>query len=306
MKSRITILWVLFFVGWSSIVPSPSIYAQAGQEHYNSPLYSPRTYDPAQPSTSNGLPDGLRSIGIRQRLGEQLPMDVELLDENGNVVKLRAFFSADRPVVLAFVYYSCPMLCNEVLNGLTASLKKVSFDAGEDFQVIAISFDSRDTPEIARNKKQSYLERYGRGGEAAQGWHFLTGKSEIVKEIADVAGFGYAWDEETVQFAHAAGIQIVTPDGRMSRYFYGIDYDERDLKFALMEASERSIGTPTDQLLLYCFHYDPATGKYGLAILRVLRIAGILTIMGIGGLFAILWFRRRPELVRTSRFASEK
>jgi protein SCO1/2 len=193
------------------------------------------------------------------------------------------------------------MLCNEVLNGVTSSLKKLSLTAGEDFQLVAISFDPRDTPEIGRNKKQSYLEKYDRGEKAAEGWHFLTGKPEVVKQIADAAGFGYAWDEKTGQFAHAGGIQIVTPDGKMSRYFYGIDYDSQDLKFALMEASEKTIGSPTDQLLLYCYHYDPATGKYGLAILRVLRVCGVLTVIGLGVLFAIFRSHNRRSLVNDDR-----
>lgn len=274
---------------------SISIYPQGGQQHYNSPLYSPKTYDPANPTTSNGLPKTLKNIGIEQRLGERLPMDAELSDENGEAVKLETFFRGDNPVILAFVYYSCPMLCNEVLNGLTTSLKKNSLEAGVDFEVVAISFDPRDTPEIARRKKQSYLERYGRGEDARVGWHFLTGQPEIVKQIADAAGFSYAWDAETQQFAHAGGIQIVTPDGLMSRYFYGIEYKPLDLKFALMEASKKNIGSPTDQLLLYCYHYDPATGTYGLAILKVLRIAGVLTLFGIGTLFLFFnSYKRRP------------
>ena len=296
---RTVVLLTLVFIG----VLSPlvlAVHAQGGQQNYNSPLYSPRIYDPTSPVSTDGLPDALKDIGIRQRLGEQLPMDAELTDETGNAVQLRTYFQGDKAVVLAFVYYSCPMLCNEVLNGLTASLKKLSLQAGEDFQVVAISFDPRDTPEVARNKKLSYLEKYGGSAEADKGWHFLTGEPEVVKQIADAAGFGYAWDEETGQFAHAGSIQIVTPDGKMSRYFYGIDYDSQDLKFALMEASEKTIGSPTDQLFLYCYHYDPATGKYGLAIMRVLRIAGVLTVVGMGILFSIFRFHNRRALVNNN------
>ena len=275
----------LSFIGGLIFLSFNLIFAQGGQNQYNSPLYSPKTYDPTNPSSSNGLPKTLKTIGIEQRLGEQLPLDAELVDENGKTVKLQTFFQGEKPVVLAFVYYSCPMLCNEVLNGLTASLKKISLEAGKDFEVVAISFDPRDTAEIARNKKQSYLERYGRGSDAAAGWHFLTGKPEVIKQITEAAGFNYAWDEETQQFAHAGGIQIATPDGKLSRYFYGIDYKPQDIKFALMEASEKTIGSPTDQLLLYCYHYDPATGTYGLVVLKVLRVAGVLTIFGIGFCF---------------------
>lgn len=292
---KIKKLLSLILLGALPLFSFSSIRAQGGQQHYDSPLYSPRTYDPAHPTTGNGLPEALKTIGIEQRLGEQLPMNAELVDENGKAVKLETFFQNDKPVVLAFVYYSCPMLCNEVLNGLTASLKKISLEAGKDFEVVAVSFDPRDTPEIARNKKQSYLEKYGRGGDAATGWHFLTGQPEVVKQIADAAGFGYAWDEETGQFAHAGGVQVVTPDGRMSKYFYGIDYEPQDLKFALMEASEKTIGSPADRLLLYCYHYDPATGTYGLVVMRVLRLAGILTIFGFGLLFLFFRFYQRRK-----------
>lgn len=292
-SEKIRTLLSLIFIGGLLLLSFNSIFAQGGQNQYNSPLYSPKTYDPSNPTTSNGLPKTLKNIGIEQRLGEQLPLDAELTDENGNTVKLQTFFQNDKPVVLAFVYYSCPMLCNEVLNGLTASLKKISLEAGKDFEVVAISFDPRDTPEIARGKKQSYLERYGRGEAAAMGWHFLTGTPEVIKQITETAGFNYVWDEETQQFAHAGGVQVVTPDGKMSRYFYGIDYKPQDLKFALMEASEKNIGSPTDQLLLYCYHYDPAAGTYGLVILKVLRVAGVLTLIGIGILFLIFKFYKR-------------
>lgn len=294
-KSRkIRIFLSLIFIGGLILSSFNSIFAQGGQNQYNSPLYSPKTYEPGNSASSNGLPKTLKNIGIEQRLGKQLPMDAVLTDENGDEVKLETFFKGEKPVVLAFVYYSCPMLCNEVLNGLTASLKKISLEAGQDFEVVAISFDPRDTPEIARGKKQSYLERYGRSDEAAAaGWHFLTGKPEVIKQITEAAGFNYAWDEATQQFAHAGGVQIATPDGKMSRYFYGIDYKPQDLKFALMEASEKKIGSSTDQLLLYCFHYDPATGTYGLVVLKVLRVAGVLTLFGIGLLFLIFKFYKR-------------
>jgi len=292
-NGKIGLLTSLAFGGVLLLLFSVSTFAQGGQQHYNSPLYSPKTYDPVHPTTSSGLPETLKNIGIEQRLGGQLPLDALLADENGEAVKLETFFRGEKPVVLAFVYYSCPMLCNEVLNGLTASLKKISLEAGEDFEVVAISFDPRDTPEIARNKKQSYLERYGRGESARAGWHFLTGQPENVKQIADAAGFSYVWDEETKQFAHAGGIQVVTPDGKMSRYFYGIDYKPQDLKFSIMDASKKNIGSPTDQLLLYCYHYDPATGTYGLAILKVLRLAGVLTLIGIGALFLFFKFYKR-------------
>ena len=264
-------------------------------EHYNSPLYSPRTYDPQQDAV-NGLPPALKDIGIEQRLGEQLPLDTEFMNEEGQAVKIGSFFKKDRPVVLALVYYECPMLCNEVLNGLTGSLKGMSFDAGKDFDVIAISFDARenDKPGLAKNKKLAYVERYGRPG-AENGWHFLTGTQESIDAVTKAAGFNYRWDERSNQFAHAGGIMLVTPEGKMSRYFYGIDYSPKDLKLGLMETAESKVGDVTDKLLLYCYHYDPATGKYGLAILRVMRYAAIATLLGMGLMGFVFWRRNRKS-----------
>jgi protein SCO1/2 len=266
-------------------------------EHYNSPLYSPKTYDPAD-TEPNGLPAALQTVGIDQKLGDQLPLDTEFKDENGNLVKLGSYFSKGRPVILALVYYECPMLCNQVLNGLSGSLKGINFDAGKEFDIVAISFDARenDKPDLAKNKKASYVERYGRpGGE--NGWHFLTGTQDSIDKVTKAAGFNYQWDERSNQFAHAGGIMVVTPEGKMSHYLYGIDYAPKDVKFAVMEASENKIGGPTDKLLLYCYHYDPATGKYGLAILSVMRIASILTIMGIGAMVFVFWRRNKRKTV---------
>lgn len=264
-------------------------------EHYNSPLYSPRTYDPSV-DTTTGLPPALTKIGIDQKLGEQLPLETELKDESGKAVKLGDYFSKGRPVVLALVYYECPMLCNQVLNGLTGSLKGMSLEAGKDFDVVALSFDSRenDKPELAKNKKVSYLERYGRAG-SENGWHFLTGTQESIDRITQAAGFNYKWDEKSNQFAHAGGIMIATPEGKLSRYLYGIDYSPKDLKFGIMESAASKVGSPADQLLLYCFHYDPATGKYGLSILRVMRLGGIATVLGLGMMLFVFWRRNKRK-----------
>lgn len=262
-------------------------------EHYNSPLYAPRKYDPSQSDTV-GLPQALKEIGIEQKLGEQLPLDAEFMDESGRTVKLGEFFNQGRPVILAFVYYECPMLCNEVLNGLTGSLKGMSFDAGTEFDVVAISFDAREheKPGLAANKKENYMARYGRPG-TEKGWHFLTGSQESIDAAANAAGFSYKWDEKSNQFAHAGGVMMTTPDGRMSRYFYGIDYSAKDLKFGIMESGESRIGDPVDQLMLYCFHYDPSTGKYGLAILSVIRLGAVFTLLGMGALGLVFWRRNR-------------
>ncbi len=266
-----------------------SVTAQKA-EHYNSPLYSPKTYDPSQVGVSNGMPPVLQKVGIDQKLNAQLPFDAEFKDENGNAVKLGDYFGKGKPVVLAMVYYECPMLCNEVLNGLTGSLKGISFDAGKDFDVIAISFDARENekPDLAKNKKASYTTRYGRIG-TENGWHFLTGTQSEIDKVTQTVGYNYVFDEKSNQFAHAGGIMVATPEGKLSRYLYGIDYAPKDLKFSLMESAQNKIGNPAEQLYLYCFHYDPASGKYGLAILRVLRLLSIATLLGIGGMLIVFW-----------------
>lgn len=278
-----------------------SFLATQGQkaEHYNSPLYSPKTYDPAV-SVSSGLPEALKTVGIEQKLGEQLPLETEFKDEDGKLVKLGSFFESGRPVIVAFVYYECPMLCNQVLNGLTGTLKGINLDAGKDFDVVAISFDARefDSPALAKAKKAGYLERYNRPG-TDKGWHFLTGTQASIDAVTKAAGFGYKWDEKSNQFAHAAAVIVATPDARLSKYFYGIDYSPRDLKFGLMESAQSKVGSAVDQMLLYCFHYDPSTGKYGLAILRVMRAGGVLTVLGLGAMGLIFWRRNKRKAVNS-------
>lgn len=273
----------------------PTVPAQKA-EHYDSPLYSPRYYDPTV-GTSNGMPDALKNIGIEQKLGDQLPLDTVFKNEDGQQVKLGSYFEKGRPVILALVYYECPMLCNEVLNGLTGSLKGMSFNAGKEFEVVAISFDARenDKPDLAKNKKASYMERYGRPG-TEDGWHFLTGDQAAIDAVTKAAGFNYHWDEKTNQFAHAGGVMIVTPDGRMSKYLYGIDYSPKDLKFGLMESAENKVGSAADKLLLYCYHYDPATGKYGFAILKAVRIAGVATLLAMGFMGFVFWRRNKNKI----------
>ena len=267
-------------------------------EHYNSPLYSPKKYDPAQ-SPATGLPDALQKIGIEQKLGEQLPLETEVVREDGSKIKLGSLFESGRPVVIAFVYYECPMLCNEVLNGLTGSLKGLSLTAGKDFDVIALSFDARENekPELAKNKKAAYMERYGRPG-SEKGWHFLTADQASIDAITRAAGFSYKWDEKSGQFAHAGGVMVVTPQGKMSRYFYGIDYSPRDLKLGVIESADNRVGSAADQMLLYCYHYDPSTGKYGLAILSVIRFGAVLTLLGLGAMGFVFW--RKGKKVSSS------
>jgi len=266
-------------------------------EHYNSPLYSPKYYDPSEAEANTGLPSALKTVGIDQKLGNQLPLETVLKDEDGQDVKLGDYFKSGRPVVLVFAYYECPMLCTQVLNGITGSLKGINLDAGKDFDVVAISFDPRDneTPGLAKNKKANYIERYNRSG-TENGWHFLTGSQDSIKAVTDAAGFKYEWDDKTQQFAHAAGVMIVTPEGKMSRYFYGIDYAPKDIKFGIMDSAQAKIGTPAEQLLLYCYHYDPASGKYGLAILRVMRLAGVATLLGMGAMAFVFWKRNKRKV----------
>lgn len=267
-------------------------------EHYNSPLYSPKYYDPSQQS-ANGIPEPLKKVGIEQRLGENLPLEAAFRDENGREVKLGEYFSKGRPVVLALVYYECPMLCNQVLNGLTGSMKGITLDAGKDFDVVAVSFDAseNDKPGLAKSKKASYLERYGRPG-TDRGFHFLTGTQASIDAVTNAVGFTYEWDEKSKQFAHASGIMIANPDGKLSRYLYGIDYSPKDLKFGIMESAENKVGSVTDQLLLYCYHYDPSTGKYGFAILSSLRAAGIATLLGMGLMGFVFWRRNKNKAAK--------
>ncbi len=267
-------------------------------EHYNSPLYSSKAYDPNR-VTDNGLPKVLNEVGIQQKLNEQLPLETEFKDENGKTVKIGDYFG-NRPVILALVYYECPMLCSEVLNGLTGSLKGLNFSVGKEFDVVAISFDARenDKPDLAKNKKENYLKRYGREG-SENGWHFLTGSQDSIDKITQSVGFGYKWDEDSQQFAHAGAIMVLTPEGKLSKYLYGIDYAPKDLKFALIESSASKIGNPVDQLLLFCYHYNPATGKYGLVVMNVIRLGGVLTLLGIGTMMFVFWRRNKKGLVNS-------
>jgi protein SCO1/2 len=255
----------------------------------NSPLYSSRPYEPRAPS---GLPRALTSVGIDQKLNEQLPLDLVFRNENGEDVILGSYFGK-KPVVLSLVYYQCPMLCNQVLNGMVTAFKVMAFKPGEEFEVVTISFDPRETPALAAAKKKTYVDYLpeGKRASAASGWHFLTGDEASIKRITDAVGFRYHWDQATEQFAHASGIFVTTPQGKLARYFYGIEYAPRDLRLGLIESAENKIGSPVDQLMLYCFHYDPATGKYGAAVMNLMRVGGVVTVIAIVGLLLVL--RRR-------------
>lgn len=245
-------------------------------------------------SARNALPDALRNVGIDQRLNHQVPRDLSFFDEAGRLVRLREYFGG-KPVILSLVYYECPMLCTEVLNGLVSSLKVLSFDVGKQFVVVTVSFNPRETPALAAAKKEKYLQRYGR--PAAAGWHFLTGKQESIDELTKAVGFRYAYDAKTGQYAHASGIMVLTPEGNISRYFYGIEYAPRDLRLGLVEASANKIGSAVDQLLLFCYHYDPSTGKYSAIVMNFIRLGGIITVLVLGT-FIGLSLRRKPDQSR--------
>jgi protein SCO1/2 len=242
---------------------------------------------------SQTMPQALREIGFDQNLDQKLPLDAQFVDDEGKPVTLGGYYG-HKPVLLAFVYYTCPMLCTQVLNSITASISMLSLDAGKDFELVLVSIDPRETPAQAAAKKAEYLHRYKRVGADA-GWHFLTGTEPEIKRVAKVAGFRYAWDEQTQQYAHPTGIIVTTPDGRLARYLFGIEYGPRDLKLALVEASDGKIGTFADQLLLYCFHYDPMTGRYGVYIIRTLRVAGVVTVLSIGMFILVMVRRERSQ-----------
>ena len=241
---------------------------------------------------ASAVPAPLREIGFDQNLDAAVPLDTLFRDESGRTVLLGDYFGS-RPVVMVFAYYDCPMLCTLVINGLSSALKTLSLSPGQDFEIVTVSFDSRDTPASASAKKAAYLERYRREG-AAQAWHFLTGDQASIDRLTKAAGFRYVWDKATNQFAHPTGVIVLTPDGRLARYLFGIEYGPRDLRFAIVEASAGKIGTAVDSLLLYCYHYDPMTGRYGFAIMRAMRIAGAATVFALGG-FILIMVRREKR-----------
>jgi len=238
---------------------------------------------------ANQRPPGLKDVGVEQHLNEQIPPDLTFRDETGEPVRLGDYFGS-KPIILDLAYYKCPLLCSEVLAGLTSALKPMKFDVGRDFEVLTVSFDPRETPQDATETKAVYLKRYGRA-EAERGWHFLTGPQESIDTLTRAAGLQYHYDAGTGQFAHSTAIMILTPPGKIAQYYYGVEFPSRDLRLALLEASRNKIGNLVDQILLYCYHYDPSAGRYNVVIFRVLRLAGVLTVLLLGG-FMILMFRR--------------
>jgi protein SCO1/2 len=245
---------------------------------------------PAPPAAER--PKILSDVGFDQHLGDTVPLDAVFRDESGQAVKLGDYFGK-RPVVLSLAYYECPMLCTVTLNGLASALDVLSFDPGRDFEIVNVSFEPKETPALAAAKKAAYLHRYKRPG-AAGAWHFLTGDAAQIRRLTDAVGFKYAWDEQTKQYAHAGGIMVLTADGRLARYLYGVEYAPKDLRFAIVEASQGRILSPVDRLLLYCYHYDPTLGRYGKSVMALLRVAAVLTLGGLGAM--IFGLRRRDRV----------
>ncbi len=246
----------------------------------------------AQSSESSSVrPTILRNVGIDQKLNQPIPLDLEFHDETGKTVRLADFFGR-KPVVLSLVYYDCPMLCTMVLNGLLESLKQLKFNVGDQFNVVTVSFDPTEKPSLAAAKKAIYVGLYGRPG-APQNWHFLTGEEEAIRQLTQAVGFRYNYDPQTKQYVHATGIMVLTPEGRLARYFYGIKYPAGNLRLALVEASQGKIGSPVDEILLYCCQYDPQTGKYSLIISRAIKIAALITVLCLGTVILVL-FRGGP------------
>jgi protein SCO1 len=232
-------------------------------------------------------PPGLKNVGIEQHLDEQIPPNLTFRDEAGQTVQLADYFGK-KPMILNLVYYQCPMLCGEVLSGLESALRVLKFDVGKEFDVLTISFDPKETPEMAATKKAEYLKRYGRAG-AANGWHFLTGPQSSIDALTKAAGFQYQYDSKSGQFAHATAIMVLTPEGKIAQYYYGVEFAPKDLRLGLVQASQNKIGNLVDEVLLYCYHYNPDTGKYGAIISRILKISAGATILILGSFLALMF-----------------
>jgi len=278
--------WVLSIALWALSIP---VLAQE-------PGFPSPGYDMMEPGTlaTARLPQ-LENVTFKQRLNTQLPLTAHFKDEKGRDVTLGQYFDGTRPVVLAFVYYSCPMLCTQVMNGVSRAVKVLPFTPGEDFDVVFISFDPRDKPESASAKKTALMNYWSMQNQSGA-WHFLTGEEPEIKQVTSAAGFFYMWDEKTQQYAHLSGLLVLTPDGRLSRYFYGIEYSPKELRLALFESGEGHIGSLVDELLLYCYHYDPANGRYGAVVMNLVRLGGVLTVLAIAGFILLMRRQERQQM----------
>jgi protein SCO1/2 len=279
-------MFVLMFVAGVVLAPATCSWAQM-----NNGVMSP---------PANTRPPRLENVGIEQHLDAQVPPDLTFRDETGKTVKLADYFGR-KPLILNLVYYNCTMLCGEALAGLASAMRLVKFDVGNEFDVVTVSFDPRETPEMAAAKKKDYVGRYGRPNAAA-GWHFLTGQPESINALTKAVGFQYQYDAKTNQYAHATAIMVLTPQGHISRYFYGVDFPPKDLRMGLVEASQGRIGNAVDAVLLYCYHYDPESGKYGAMVANILRLAAAATILFMGTFLFILW---RLDLSVTKKTATK-
>jgi protein SCO1/2 len=279
-------MFVLMFVAGVVLALTTSAWAQM-----NNGVMSP---------PANTRPPRLENVGIEQHLDAQVPPDLTFRDETGKTVKLADYFGR-KPLILNLVYYNCTMLCGEALAGLASAMRLVKFDVGNEFDVVTVSFDPRETPEMAAAKKKDYVGRYGRPNAAA-GWHFLTGQQESINALTKAVGFQYQYDAKTNQYAHATAIMVLTPQGHISRYFYGVDFPPKDLRMGLVEASQGRIGNAVDAVLLYCYHYDPESGKYGAMVANILRLAAAATILFMGTFLFILW---RLDLSVTKKTATK-
>ncbi len=253
----------------------------------------------AQRPTSQ-IPEETADVEIVQKLGEQVPLDLEFVDESGKPVVLGDYFNKGKPVILTLVYFRCPMLCTLVVNGLVDALKQVPFTPGDEFEMVTVSINPQETPPLAKLKKQSYIKEYARPA-AAQGWHFLTGKQKNIKPLAEAIGFKYRYDEASKEYIHAAGVFILTPNGRMSRVFYGVAFNSKDIRLALVEASDGEIGSFVDGLLMTCFQYDAEEGSYQMAAIRVMQFSGVLTALILGTVLTVYWFRESSRRAAASR-----
>ena len=247
---------------------------------------------------ANVRPPYLENVGIEQHLDAQVPPDLAFVDDTGRPLKLGGYFGK-KPLILNLVYYNCTMLCGEALAGLTAAMKAVKFDVGKEFEIVTVSFNPKETSDLAAAKKKDYVARYGRAG-AAQGWHFLTGPPESINALTKAVGFQYQYDPKIQQYAHATAIIVLTPQGHISRYFYGVEFPPKDLRMGLVEASQGKIGNAVDQVLLYCYHYNPATGKYGAVVVNMLRLGAAFTIVVLGGMLLILFHLEKAAPPRRS------
>jgi len=249
---------------------------------------------------ANARPPYLTNVGIEQHLDAQVPADLNFTDDTGRAVRLGDYYGK-KPLILNLVYYNCPMLCGETLAGLTGSMKMIKFDVGKEFDVLTVSFNPQETPQLAAEKKKDYLKRYGRPNAAA-GWHFLTGPADSINALTKSVGFQYQYDAAKNQYAHATAIMVLTPQGRISRYFYGVDFPPKDLRMGVVEASEGKIGNAVDQVLLYCYHYDPAAGKYGAVVANMLKIGGAITVLILAGMI-LIFLRMEKAVMRRNHWS---